>query len=508
MTAGDWAGTVIHTRMGQVCVKVTQERWDKTRKMVRDIWQEYSDRQTELPVEVLGEDSAGDLNHKQLERRQGFLVYVDQAYPSLVPYLKGIYITLDSWRSDRNEDGWKQTRVDMEHLRRNGYPEETMKAFSDEAPRLVMHVPRLEQDWNALLALTDPLFPPEPVRSKHLLQVCYGFGDASGEVFGSIILLDGTIEWESGSWKEFYKTESSNRREFENLVQRLESFAKSHRGVAIEVFMFTDNYVAECVYFRGTSSSPILFGLVLRLRKLELHAGWKIHVIHIAGTRMISQGRDGLSQGDMLTGVMGGADILTFIPLALTAVERQPDMMEWVDSWWGTVNNSRLTPEGWYAGSGRIGTYVWCPPPAASDAALEQLCKCHLKRPGGVASLFIVPRMLTSRWRKRGFRVGTFSFTIPSATAMWKKGQHEPLICIACLPLSCHRPWSLWCTKLVGEMERSLRGMQSFNTSRTASPLRKFLEQARALESMRIGMVRHLLRSHEVGQVSCEDLGD
>jgi hypothetical protein len=70
----------------------------------------------------------------------------------------------------------------MEHLRRNGYPYETIKALSDEAPRLVMHVPRLEQDLKALLALTNLLVPPErSVRSKHLLQVCYGFGDASGE---------------------------------------------------------------------------------------------------------------------------------------------------------------------------------------------------------------------------------------------------------------------------------------------------------------------------------------
>jgi hypothetical protein len=191
--------------------------------------------------------------------------------------------------------------------------------------------------------------------------------------------------------------------EFENMVQRLEYFAQSHIGAAIEVFMFTENYVTECAYFRGKSSSPILFDLVLRLRKLELHAGWKIHVIHIARTRMISQGTDGLSQGDMSTGVMGGADMLTFIPLALTVVERQPELMEWVESWWGTGNTSLLTPEGWYACSGRIGTYVWCPPPTAADAALEQLCKCHLKRPGGVASLFIVPSLLMLRWRKRGF---------------------------------------------------------------------------------------------------------
>jgi hypothetical protein len=176
----------------------------------------------------------------------------------------------------------------------------------------VIPVPRLEQDLKALLALTDLLVPPErAVKSKHLLQVCNGFGDASGEGFGSIILLDGVVEWESGSWKEFYKTESSNRREFENLVQWLETFSQAHLGAAIEVFMCNDNYGTECGYFRGTSSSPILFYLVLRLRKLELHAGWKNRAIHIAGTWIICQGTDGLSRGDMLNGFMVGAHMLT-----------------------------------------------------------------------------------------------------------------------------------------------------------------------------------------------------
>jgi hypothetical protein len=57
-------------------------------------------------------------------------------------------------------------------------------------------------------------------------------------------------------------------------------------------------------------------------------------------------------------------------------------------------------------------------------------------------------------------------------------------------------------------MERRLRGVQSFNTARIGSLLRKFLEQTRALESMPVGMVRHLLRANEVGQGPYEDLGD
>jgi hypothetical protein len=50
--------------------------------------------------------------------------------------------------------------------------------------------------------------------------------------------------------------------------------------------------------------------------------------------------------------------------------------------------------------------------------------------------------------------------------------------------------------------------VQSFNTARTGSLLRKFLEQTMALESMLVGMVRHLLRADEVKQVPCEDHGD
>jgi hypothetical protein len=101
----------------------------------------------------------------------------------------------------------------MQQLRRHGDPEGALKALREEAPSLVIPVPHLEQDLMALLALTKPLVPPErAVRSKHLLQVCYAFGDASGECVGSIILIDGVVEWESGLWKEFYKTEYSNQR--------------------------------------------------------------------------------------------------------------------------------------------------------------------------------------------------------------------------------------------------------------------------------------------------------
>ena len=35
-----------------------------------------------------------------------------------------------------------------------------------------------------------------------------------------------------------------------------------------EILLFTDNFVAEYTYYKGSSSSRIFFGLVLRMRKL------------------------------------------------------------------------------------------------------------------------------------------------------------------------------------------------------------------------------------------------
>ena len=50
-------------------------------------------------------EEGGGLDFRKLERDRGYLVYISRTYRSMVPYLKGIHQTLDSWRSGRNEDG-------------------------------------------------------------------------------------------------------------------------------------------------------------------------------------------------------------------------------------------------------------------------------------------------------------------------------------------------------------------------------------------------------------------
>ena len=60
-----------------------------------------------------------------------------------------------------------------------------------------------------------------------------------------------------------------------------------------ELFMFTDNSTAERAFWKGSSHSPKLCELVLRLRTLEMHSGVIIHIIHVSGKRMIKSGVDG-----------------------------------------------------------------------------------------------------------------------------------------------------------------------------------------------------------------------
>ncbi len=58
-----------------------------------------------------------------------------------------------------------------------------------------------------------------------------------------------------------------------------------------------------------------------------------IHVIHISGKRMIAQGTDGCSRGSLMEGVMAGEDMLTFVDLARSAMERSSRLLRWLCSW-------------------------------------------------------------------------------------------------------------------------------------------------------------------------------
>jgi hypothetical protein len=92
---GAWAGTVMWATSVDVKKMVTQERWDKTKAKIAWMWKvckgkRGGDLPSKYPVNYYP--------HKQLESIRGFLVYMARTYTTFVPYLKGIHLTLDSWR--------------------------------------------------------------------------------------------------------------------------------------------------------------------------------------------------------------------------------------------------------------------------------------------------------------------------------------------------------------------------------------------------------------------------
>lgn len=75
--------------------------------------------------------------------------------------------------------------------------------------------------------------------------------------------------------------------------------------------------------------------MTLCWRKLEMIAGIKLHLIHVAGTRMIFQGSDGLSRGNLSEGVMRSEEMTSFIPLHLSGLKRSGILKAWIASWFG-----------------------------------------------------------------------------------------------------------------------------------------------------------------------------
>jgi hypothetical protein len=75
------------------------EKWEKTQAMIQWIKDEMG--------------HPGGIPHKQLERYRGSLIYVSHMYPSFIPYLKGVHLTLDSWRKWQRKDGWKMSQKEI-----------------------------------------------------------------------------------------------------------------------------------------------------------------------------------------------------------------------------------------------------------------------------------------------------------------------------------------------------------------------------------------------------------
>jgi hypothetical protein len=112
---GAWAGVAVITDMKAVCKGVTKERWTKLQRKIRWIGKQldlsgmFSKESDQEMGENTIEPGGSALYFKSLEYIVCIIMYVAMTYTSMIPYLKGIYLTLNSWRGNRNKDCWKES---------------------------------------------------------------------------------------------------------------------------------------------------------------------------------------------------------------------------------------------------------------------------------------------------------------------------------------------------------------------------------------------------------------
>ncbi len=385
---------------------------------------------------------------------------------------------MDSWHPHRDHEGWKLSASDSTVAYWNDTLEQWEYASSYDSrdpPNSVTPAPRLRSDVESLLLLMASEIPPvRHIRSSKISVAIYGFRDASGSGFGgSFGLPNGDVLFRYGVWGRDSESASSNYRELNNLVMMIEEGIHSGELLHSELFVFTDNTTAESAYYRGNTDNKALFNLVLRLRLIDCHQ-LKLHIVHVAGTRMIQQGTDGLSRGDLSCGVMTGTDMISFVPLHLSVIDRAPALLKWIQSWCPLMDIKHMHPEDWFElGHGLQGGcyttegawlphqcrqkwFLWAPPPAAASAALDELCLSRHKRTH-LNHIFICPRLFTSLWRKRLHKVSDVVLELPAGfLPWWPASCHEPLLLGLTLRFIRHPPWQLRQSPQVLDMGREV----------------------------------------------------
>jgi len=173
--------------------------------------------------------------------------------------------------------------------------------FQDtDAPEFAISLSYLSEDVSALETLTANDTPPRHFSHPTVVAVAtYGFGDALGLGFGMSTwsMGDVHVNYQFGTWTPVITSRPSNYQEFLNMVVEIEMKAEQgelHKGT--ELFLFTDNFTTEAVFYSGNAKSRPLYELILHLHKVQMNGDILVHVIWVAGKHMIAQGADGLSR--------------------------------------------------------------------------------------------------------------------------------------------------------------------------------------------------------------------
>jgi hypothetical protein len=245
----------------------------------------------------------------------------------------------------------------------------------------------------------------------------------------------------------------------------------------------------------------------------------KLYLVHVAGTRMVAQGTDGLSRGMMCEGVMAGRDMLDYVDIASSATARHPAITDYLRAVTGIDQLTPLSIDDWFGvGHGIVGgtrdkhcmwlpshapngqVYWWDPPPVVADIALEEAMTARHKRSDAV-HIFTIPRLFSPAWSRLFHKFSDFIVKFPAGSTHWPKGLHEPLFIGIALPYIRYSPWSLRGTPLLVDMDRKLREVLSSGEGDGRDILRQLLRVPGRISGVQEGVARGMLRMPGAGEV-------
>ena len=132
------------------------------------------------------------------------------------------------------------------------------------------------------------------------------------------------------------------------------------------------------------------------------------------------------------------------------------------------------------------------PPPAATNVAIDELCKARHKRKGST-HLFVVPRRWTYLWRRKLFRACDFRSLIAAGSPLWGKEEHEPLTVVIFSHFCRYRSWKLRRMPVLLEMTGTVQRLFEKDVGAAGSLLRNFFKCMRQMDYLPAHVVWELL---------------
>ena len=190
---------------------------------------------------------------------------------------------------------------------------------------------------------------------------------------------------------------------------------------------------------------------------------------------MIAQGTDGLSRGELSSGVMAGERFLKFLPLNESAFDRQTNLQSSVRGWLSSAEWKRANVKDWFHAifQDTNGAWIWAPPPVLAKLAVEQMCEAKHIFPNS-KHVFICPALMTGCWRKQLGKLADVMFTISAGSVLWKKTMYEPLTIAFVRPLLCESPWKASRLDRVARWRKSVSELQWDDRRTIRNHMREF----------------------------------